>query len=982
MKNISYEIIKKFEQQNLFLAKRDKKNTNKKYFLKYIEIKDNPDNIYKKLNNFKLEYIEETNNDNNKISLSVLMKATESENYKVFNEIGNIIYEEIEIWKIFISLVIELNSLKSKYIDMNIKSKNIFIDDKNNVKINLIDVIFDDENDEKDIIIQFKNGYNEIKYMNKNQKSIIWSLGLILLHLSVKRFEIRKYSELEIKEFLENNKAFNEIYKNGNILKNIIFKLLCEENERLTLDELILQKDFLYKVIELNLFSDLIKSEKKSAIEFNEFPFSFKCNSCNIIPNMFLLDSKTIIFRCPKCHLLDEENCHQLRNLRNFILRWITSNDICFFMNDNILQIYRNNILGKIDYIYKTIDFMHKITISDDESKIVFFKTMSNILKILFEQMQFGKDLIIFYSSLNYTISKIKNDNEYKSAVQILNYIKNNFAQDEKNKEKINVNNEIISNEDKINNKNFQKGKKDNKIESKNIEYNIFSYNKENAIKSSVHNLFKSLIKNEKEKFEIFSNKLSEMNKSFLLDYINGSFSKKGINEPNINTIYKYIEDSIDFSRILHQYVIIEAIKNPNNFLDIDETLKNFKDYSSTLNSRNHGNFILALLGKFFQINGMKTNILKKKDPNFNNIELCCIQSLFSLGTQRKYEIHFNFGKKENELILKDEKLQNQFLKEYKIKISKILRIDVNRLIFKDVRYGCVQSTLSILEQSSSEDMSISTIYNLENVTAINKKVLVDELLLSPDIFDPKGDRCEGWGINETRGGEKYIPPIGWIGIGLKVLDKYENNDWLSYRNIRGEYSVAYYGLHNFLNDRSEMSENLSDYITDIRNAISERVFQNEDDKRTGFLGLFRKKCSGGVCLFQDPKYAECCAGVIRLLGIEYKILLMCRVNPAKIRQPSEHDKFWVLNPTPDEIRPYRILLKRIDNSPLSLDNKLKIEYGPVYYIINAINSNDYSFYDLKKNRLSEYNPTEIIDEEFQNQIFVIKVYSSIYHVE
>ena len=176
------------------------------------------------------------------------------------------------------------------------------------------------------------------------------------------------------------------------------------------------------------------------------------------------------------------------------------------------------------------------------------------------------------------------------------------------------------------------------------------------------------------------------------------------------------------------------------------------------------------------------------------------------------------------------------------------------------------------------------------------------------------------------------------------------------------------------------MSENLSDYITDIRNAISERVFQNEEDKRTGFLGLFRRKCSGGVCLFQDPKYAECCAGVIRLLGIEYKILLMCRVNPAKIRQPSEHDKFWVLNPTPDEIRPYRILLKRIDNSPLSLDNKLKIEYSPVYYIVNAINSNDCSFYDLKKNRLSEYNPTEIIDEEFQNQIFVIKVYSSIYY--
>ena len=106
-----------------------------------------------------------------------------------------------------------------------------------------------------------------------------------------------------------------------------------------------------------------------------------------------------------------------------------------------------------------------------------------------------------------------------------------------------------------------------------------------------------------------------------------------------------------------------------------------------------------------------------------------------------------------------------------------------------------MKSTLSILEQSSSEDMSISTIYNLENVTAINKKVLVDELLLSPDIFDPKGDRCEGWGINETRGGEKYIPPIGWIGIGLKVMDKYGDNKWIGMKNIPGEWCVAYHGV-------------------------------------------------------------------------------------------------------------------------------------------------------------------------------------------
>ena len=54
--------------------------------------------------------------------------------------------------------------------------------------------------------------------------------------------------------------------------------------------------------------------------------------------------------------------------------------------------------------------------------------------------------------------------------------------------------------------------------------------------------------------------------------------------------------------------------------------------------------------------------------------------------------------------------------------------------------------------------------------------------------------------------------------------------------------------------------------------------------KMIGFLWFRRKKCGGSVCLFQGPKLAECCAGIVNIFVIEYKILLMCRVNPQKIR--------------------------------------------------------------------------------------------------
>ena len=398
----------------------------------------------------------------------------------------------------------------------------------------------------------------------------------------------------------------------------------------------------------------------------------------------------------------------------------------------------------------------------------------------------------------------------------------------------------------------------------------------------------------------------------------------------------------------MNNFVVIEKRKNPNNFIDINKTLKDFKDYASTLSSKKHGKFILAILGKFLEQNGTKVNILKQKDKELDNIELSSLQALFSLGTQRKYYIHFGLGESKTYEILNNKSEQLKFLETYKEKISNILKINKDRIILKDVRFGCTQVTFSIVDQNYHED---GIIHRLKggDVIEIEKRVMIDEQILSLDILDPKGDRSEGWGINERRGGEKYIPPLdGWVGIGLKVWDKYENNKWLDYRNNEGEYSIAYYGLCNYLNDRDMIINDLNRYVGDIRKTISERTFQNEDDKRTGFLWFGRKKCGGGICLFQDPKLAECCAGIVNIYGNEYKILLMCRVNPQKIRQPVDHENFWILNPTPDEIRPYRILFKKVINSPL-LDNRLIINVSPVDYIMNAINSNDFSFYRIKR---------------------------------
>ena len=56
-------------------------------------------------------------------------------------------------------------------------------------------------------------------------------------------------------------------------------------------------------------------------------------------------------------------------------------------------------------------------------------------------------------------------------------------------------------------------------------------------------------------------------------------------------------------------------------------------------------------------------------------------------------------------------------------------------------------------------------------------------------MLDYKGNNRDGGQvkIGEKRGGEEYIPPIGWNGYGLKVLGVYENDDWIGMNNNEGE---------------------------------------------------------------------------------------------------------------------------------------------------------------------------------------------------
>ena len=73
---------------------------------------------------------------------------------------------------------------------------------------------------------------------------------------------------------------------------------------------------------------------------------------------------------------------------------------------------------------------------------------------------------------------------------------------------------------------------------------------------------------------------------------------------------------------------------------------------------------------------------------------------------------------------------------------------------------------------------------------------LMEDCKLVPRYFDERGNKVNGWSINEKRGNKPYEPPVGWIGIGLKVLGCFDGgyNNWIE-KNSRDEWCVAYQGI-------------------------------------------------------------------------------------------------------------------------------------------------------------------------------------------
>lgn len=330
-----------------------------------------------------------------------------------------------------------------------------------------------------------------------------------------------------------------------------------------------------------------------------------------------------------------------------------------------------------------------------------------------------------------------------------------------------------------------------------------------------------------------------------------------------------------------------------NSLMLIDEAIQNKDPHI----------FILGILGKFLDnlnIMTMIDRIPYTLNEKYKNLSNTVLQFIFNgLIFKKKHYLSFNLSKQKTQELLESEKKKNNFNENIKKALKELYGIIDKDIVitspFTDKYYLIIillkDEKITLTKESlMSKFKYIPDLCTLEEV---NQENIIEGIILNRCMLDPRGDSKDGeWGYYEKRGGEDYIPPEGWDRYGLNVSDKYDNgnNDWLMYDNRKGEWCVAYSWLSY-----------------DNENDFNQKYENNNDIKHSG------QKVGKGIYCTQNPEIMEELTEAVYIKGEKYKLGLMLRVNPVKIRCPENNDELWVVEGQTDEIRPYGLLIKKIE---------------------------------------------------------------------
>ena len=473
-----------------------------------------------------------------------------------------------------------------------------------------------------------------------------------------------------------------------------------------------------------------------------------------------------------------------------------------------------------------------------------------------------------------------------------------------------------------------------------------------------------------------------------------------------------YLENAINISYNIKEDICFQKSREPNKFFNINQVLSNPGFLSTNLPSNNDYKYILCLIGKILENNGISVGIYKNNERK-DRIDLLSIQFLFNgLINKKKYVLKLNLNKNEIISIKYDLGYRKKFFKKMKLNIGFKLNIQTKFLIVTNPR----GDENLFLDLAFSPDVEILDQKRLRqkliNGIIIDCQILplIEGCRLSPSIFDQRFNKFYGQDINmnmnmnfnqnnnflnnnilpvfnnnvKYRGREEYISPISWTAYGIDVSGKYDfgDNTWLGNSNQNGEFAVAYYGINNLFNKNMNIIQNLFSLTGNLE---SGRTYVDSNNIRNP-----GQKCQAGAYFYKNPNYAENSSEEINIGGFKYKIMFMCRVNPMNIRQPENFQDLWILSPSPDEVRPYKILIKKIPISPLAIASLQNIKIcfnSPDQKYLSILSLKDESFFNNNNTQhnnydfvLSSYTNSSNINEYLRDNIingpeFMLKSY-------
>ena len=272
----------------------------------------------------------------------------------------------------------------------------------------------------------------------------------------------------------------------------------------------------------------------------------------------------------------------------------------------------------------------------------------------------------------------------------------------------------------------------------------------------------------------------------------------------------------------------------------------------------------------------------------------------------------FNFEKIKRNLIYfiniisKDNKyFNNDEIKSISDAISKYLSLQNNNLfIIQNSRIN------EFIKSSNFEDISLDNIKfqpissKFYELKSLKNELLIKEYHFKKNLFDNSGNFLSpNSRQNIFRGKERYDPPYNWIGIGLNVIGKYEDDKWLNDISDKSEWAIAYRGIGTNISS-NDVKKYLRYFIEKGLNIAKSSSKSKSNDKRRW------KKVGEGIYMTPYIKIAEKYTQNITFNNKKYKVLLMAKVKIDKIREP-KGTNFWVLNN--EDIRIYRILFKSIE---------------------------------------------------------------------